>query len=45
MPVITTVAPEASCVAWPASGPVPGPEVERPRFAGLAVVPMYTLNT
>src|SRR5689334_4023878 len=45
MPVMMTVAPDASCVACPASGPVAGPEALKPRFVGLEEVPMYTLNT
>ena len=40
MPVITTVAPEGSCTACPASGPVAGPEADNPRLVGLELVPM-----
>ena len=45
MPVRITVEPDANCVACPASGPVDGPDAESARFAGDAVVPMYTLKT
>ena len=40
MPVSTTVAPEASCVAWPASGPIVGPDAVKARLVGDVVVPM-----